>query len=163
MAIERNAARLQHADRAALVDFSAPSWQARFHLVDLAKGDVASFLTAHGRGSDPGHTGWLKKFSNEPGSYATSKGAYITGAEYDGKYGRALRLAGLDPENSNAEARAIVIHGAWYVSDAMLEKYGKLGRSEGCFALKEADLAGVLNRLGEGRLIFAGKLRDIQF
>jgi len=156
-AIAERAAKLRHTDRIGLVDFTAPSWKPRLHLVDLQSGMVSSFLTAHGRGSDPAHTGWLKTFSNAPGSYATSRGAYLTGAQYDGKYGRAMRLSGLDAENSNAEARAIVIHPAWYVSDDMIARYGKLGRSEGCFALRQADLAPVLETLGEGRLLIARK------
>jgi hypothetical protein len=124
----------------------------------MVGGTVTSHLTAHGRGSDPAHTGWLKKFSNEIGSNASSDGAYVTGVQYDGKYGRAIRLAGLDRQNSNAEARAIVIHQAWYVGDDMLAKYGKLGRSEGCFALSETGLAAALAALGPGRLLYAGKL-----
>lgn len=156
--LKRNAKRIDHRDIVALADFSAPSWTPRFHLVDLAKREVSSLLTAHGRGSDPAHTGWLKSFSNEPGSNASSDGAYVTGAQYDGKYGRAMRLAGLDPENSNAERRAIVIHQAWYVGDDMISKYGKLGRSEGCFALSDAGLQQTLAALGPGRLLHAGKL-----
>lgn len=159
--LAQNASRIQKSDLVGLVDFSAPSWQARFHLVDMIDGKVASFLTAHGRGSDPQHSGWLKSFSNAPGSYATSKGAYLTSAEYQGKYGRSMRLSGLDRDNSNAEARAIVIHPAWYVSDDMLAKYGKLGRSEGCFALSGADLSVVLDRLGPGRLLYAGKFAEL--
>jgi hypothetical protein len=152
-----NAARVRSADRVGLIDFSQPSWRPRLFLVDMLSGKSSSFLTAHGRGSDPAHTGWLKKFSNAPGSYATSRGGYLTGAQYDGKYGRAMRLSGLDAENSNAEARAIVIHPAWYVSDGMIARYGKLGRSEGCFALRQEDLAPVVETLGVDRLLYVGK------
>jgi hypothetical protein len=159
--LQRNTGRISHPDIVALADFSAPSWTPRFHLVNLANGEVASLLTAHGRGSDPAHTGWLKSFSNDVGSNASSDGAYVTGPQYDGKYGRAMRLTGLDPENSNAERRAIVIHQAWYVSDDMIAKYGKLGRSEGCFALSDQGLQQTLARLGAGRLLFAGKLDEI--
>jgi hypothetical protein len=154
-------AEIRHRDVVALADFSAPSWKPRFHLVDMATGGVSSLLTAHGRGSDPAHTGWLKRFSNELGSNASSDGAYVTGVQYDGKYGRAIRLAGLDPENSNAERRAIVIHQAWYVSEAMIAQHGKLGRSEGCFALSEQGLQAALAALGPGRLLFAGKLSEM--
>lgn len=153
----RNASRIAHADLVGIVNYAAPSWRPRFHLVDLVDGSARAVLTAHGRGSDPRHTGWLQKFSNEIGSNASSRGAYLTGAEYHGKYGRSLRLVGLDAANSNAEARAIVIHPAWYVGKDMLDRYGKLGRSEGCFALSAGDLPSVLDRLGEGRLIFAGR------
>ncbi len=158
--VERHAPQIRFSDVACLVDFSARSALPRMHLVDMIDGRVTSFLTAHGRGSDPAHTGMLKHFSNAPGSFATSRGAYKTGALYDGKYGRAMRLAGLDPDNSNAEARAIVIHAAWYVSDEMIARHGKLGRSEGCFALSAHGLEQVLARLGPGRLLYAGKFGD---
>jgi len=125
--------------------------------ISLISDRVSSFLVAHGRGSDPGHTGWLQRFSNEIGSKASSRGSYRTGEFYEGKYGRSMRLAGLDADNSNAEARAIVIHPAWYVGEDMLSKYGKLGRSEGCFALSPAGLDAVFARLGPGRLLYAGK------
>ena len=156
--LEQSQGRIVHRDLVGLADFSAPSWRARFHLVDMVSGKVSSFLVAHGRGSDPGHTGKLQKFSNEIGSNATSAGAYRTGAQYTGKYGASMRLDGLDAENSNARARAIVVHAAWYVADDMIKKYGKLGRSEGCFACCEADRTEVVSRLGEGRLLYAGKL-----
>jgi hypothetical protein len=68
-----------------------------------------------------------------------------------------MRLQGLDPTNSNAEARAIVVHGAPYVSPTMAREHGKLGRSEGCFAFDESILSEVLSRLGPGRLLVAGK------
>lgn len=149
---------VRHLDHAAIVNYSVPSWQPRLHLVDLRANQVTSYLVAHGRGSDPGHTGWLQHFSNEVGSKASSRGAYLTAAHYDGKYGRSIRLEGIDDDNSNAMRRAIVIHPAWYVGDSMLSKYGKLGRSEGCFALAESDIGDVLDRMGPGRLVYAGRL-----
>ena len=68
-----------------------------------------------------------------------------------------MRLAGLDPQNNNAEARAIVVHGADYVTEDHVATWGKCGRSEGCFAFCEDDRNEVLARLGEGRLLYAGK------
>jgi hypothetical protein len=147
----------EYRDVVGVADFSPASRDPRFHLVDMAKGRVSSFLVAHGRGSDPDHSGWLKRFSNEDGSNATSSGVYLTAGEYQGKHGRSMRLDGLDPSNCNAEPRAIVMHGAWYVSSDMIAEHGKLGRSEGCFAFSEADLPRVLERLGPGRLITAGR------
>ena len=144
-------------DIVGVADFSPASRIPRFHLVDLEQGLVASLLVAHGRGSDPEHSGWLHGFSNAPGSSATSAGVYLTGNEYTGKHGRSMRLNGLDPTNSNAAPRAVVIHGAWYVGPQMVADHGKLGRSEGCFAFSEAELPGVLEQLGTGRLIMAGK------
>ncbi|MBY0421865.1 MAG: murein L,D-transpeptidase catalytic domain family protein [Parvularculaceae bacterium] len=156
--LAENRKRIAKDDVVALADFSAHSARPRFFIVDLTIGTATAHLVAHGRGSDPGHSGWLRSFSNEVGSNATSAGAYRTGAVYTGKYGRSMRLEGLDAENSNAVARAIVIHPAWYVGPDMLRAYGKLGRSEGCFALSAADLPTALERLGPGRLLFAGKL-----
>lgn len=145
-------------DLMAVVDFDAASSAPRFHLVNLLDGRTDSLLVAHGRGSDPDHRGWVERFSNAPGSAASSAGAYRTGPLYIGKHGPSRRVAGLDPTNSNAESRAIVVHGAWYVSPAMVREHGKLGRSEGCFAVDEAQLPQVLARLGEGRLIYADRI-----
>ncbi len=113
--------------------------------------------TAHGRGSDPSHTGWLERFSNEPHSYATSAGAYRTGSFYDGVHGHSIRLEGLDSTNSNALSRLIVVHGAWYVSESMIGLSGMLGRSQGCFAVANSSLPDIMMRLGPGRLIYADK------
>lgn len=156
-ALARHGGAALRRDLVGVVDFSSASTAARFHIADVARGTVSSFLVAHGRGSDPNHSGWVERFSNEAGSSATSDGVYLTASEYEGKHGRSMRLKGLDPTNCNAEARAVVIHGAWYVSPQMLRDHGKLGRSEGCLAFSEADLPRVLERLGPGRLIPAGK------
>jgi L,D-transpeptidase catalytic domain len=144
-----------------IIDFSLPSNQPRFHLVDLNDGGVASHLVAHGRGSDPAHTGWLQSFSNNPRSYATSAGAYLTGSPYGGVHGRSMRLEGLDSTNSNALSRAIVIHSAWYVNEQAALKAGRIGRSEGCFAVADTSLSEVMTALGPGRLIYAGKPRSV--
>ena len=156
-ALELHGDLIAHRDLLGIADFSLPSRSPRFHLLNLADGSVRSHWVAHGRGSDPAHTGWLERFSNEPHSNATSAGAYRTGASYLGAHGRAMRLEGLDPTNSNAAARAIVVHDAWYVSEEMIGRCGMLGRSEGCFAIAHASLDEVLTRLGPGRLIYAGK------
>jgi hypothetical protein len=134
-----------------------PSRTPRFHIVNLSAGRIETCLVAHGRGSDPEHRGWLERFSNQPGSAASSAGAYLTGAIYEGRHGRSRRLAGLDAQNSNAEARAIVIHSAWYVGDGIVQQTGKLGRSEGCLAVATSDLDRVLARLSPGSLIYVGK------
>jgi len=150
--------RVARRDVVGVADFSQPSRAPRFHLVDMAGGQVASLLVAHGRGSDPDHSGWLSRFSNAPGSAATSEGHYLTGDYYAGQHGRSMRLHGLDPSNDNAYARAIVVHAAPYVSPQIARERGVLGRSLGCFAFSQADLGQVLERLGPGRLIVAGKL-----
>jgi hypothetical protein len=124
----------------------------------MESGSITSFLVSHGRGSDPDHSGWLQRFSNAPGSNASSRGAYLTGEHYTGKHGRSMRLIGLDPTNNNAEKRAIVVHGAWYVHPAMIREHGQLGRSEGCFAFAESEVDVILQRLGPGRLLLSSRL-----
>lgn len=147
-----------HADVVGVADFARPSSAARLHLVDMASGQVESVLVAHGKGSDPAHTGWLKSFSNQVGSNATSEGDYLTLAGYVGHHGRAMRLEGLDATNCNAAERAIVVHAADYVSPEIVRAHGVLGRSEGCFAVSPGDLDKVLDRLGPGRLLIATRL-----
>lgn len=156
--LERLGAHVSHRDVVGVVDFSLPSSQARLHLANLASGEVMSVLVAHGRGSDPAHTGWLSRFSNAPGSDCTSEGAFLTGADYFGEHGPSMRLIGLDPTNDNAEPRGIVVHSAPYVGPEILRAHGVLGRSEGCFAVSPADLKVVLARLGPGRLLVSTKL-----
>ncbi len=155
--LERVGAHVAQRDVVGVADFSLSSAQPRLHLVEMATGQVTSLLVAHGRGSDPEHTGWLKDFSNAPGSDATSQGAFLTGEYYSGAHGRSMRLNGLDPTNSNARDRGIVVHSAWYVGPEVLRSHGMLGRSEGCFAVSQADLPQVLSRLGPGRLLIATK------
>ena len=150
--------RLWIRDSIGVVDFSKPSSEPRFYVVDLASGAVESHLVAHGRGSDPAHSGWLEKFSNDFGSYASSNGTYTTGDYYQGKYGLSMKVNGLDWTNNHAESRAIVIHNAWYAEDEMIAIHGKLGRSEGCFAFSKANQWKVMSRLADGRMIYADKL-----
>lgn len=157
-AMSRHVSRIRYRDLIGICDFDAASSSPRFHMLDVASGKVTSLLVAHGRGSDPSHTGWLQRFSNQPGSAASSSGAFVTAEEYHGNHGRSRRIDGLDPTNSNARARAVVIHGAWYAERSMIAQHGKLGRSEGCFAFGESDLAQVMERLGPGRLIYADKV-----
>lgn len=155
---DRHASRISQKSILGIVDFNASSSVPRFHIVDLHGGRISSLLVAHGRGSDPEHTGWLERFSNDFGSAASSAGAYLTADGYEGEHGRSRRLIGLDRSNSNARDRAIVIHAAWYVSPQVIEEHGKLGRSEGCLAVSQADLDQVLTRLGPGHLIYADKI-----
>lgn len=157
-ALEAHSAEVTHRDKIAVVDFSLPSSEPRFHIVDVATGGIErSWLVAHGSGSDPAGTGMVESFSNQPGSYATSRGAYLTANPYYGKYGRSQRLIGLDPENDRAMDRAIVIHGAPYVDPALIPQQGRIGRSQGCFAFELGEVERVMDVLGEGRMIYAGK------
>ncbi|MFM2411621.1 MAG: hypothetical protein RL481_2449 [Pseudomonadota bacterium] len=157
-AFEHHGHRIWQRRTIGIADFSMGSALPRFHLFNVEDGQSLALLVAHGKGSDPEHSGYVHNFSNQPGSEATSSGAYLTGEGYVGKYGLSRRLIGLDPENNMAEARAIVIHPAWYVSETIASEQGKVGRSQGCFAFAEADIGQALSRLPPGSLIYADKL-----
>ncbi|HZG08184.1 MAG TPA: murein L,D-transpeptidase catalytic domain family protein [Allosphingosinicella sp.] len=157
-AFDANRRLLRHTDIVGITDFAKGSGDKRFYLLETATGRVSSHFVSHGRGSDPGHRGHLERFSNEYGSNASSAGAYLTSDYYHGKYGRSMRLKGLEHRNNNAEGRAIVVHSAWYAEPEVIREHGKLGRSEGCFAFSYASLQEVLARMGPGRLLYADKL-----
>lgn len=140
----------------AIVDFSLPSRQARFFVVDLGDGDVQGWLTAHGRGSDTDHDGRAEHFSDAAGSLASSLGAYRTGARYFGRHGLSLRLEGLESSNSSAAARAIVLHSAEYMMPEYIRRFGRPGRSFGCFVVDPALLPALIARLEGGVLLYAG-------
>jgi L,D-transpeptidase catalytic domain len=155
----RHRDKFAHYDRIGIADFSRPSSEPRLFIVDMIDGRSSAYLVAHGRGSDLAHTGWVQRFSNRPGSFASSDGAYATSDYYNGCHGRSMRLIGLDADNSNAASRDIVVHGARYVTPEIARATGKLGRSEGCFAVSYDSLDEVLRKLGPGRLLYADKLR----
>ncbi|MBC5991453.1 murein L,D-transpeptidase catalytic domain family protein [Pontibacter cellulosilyticus] len=117
-----------------VVDFTKPSSNKRMWIIDLkSKKVLFNTLVAHGR-----NTGNVTadKFSNQPNSYMSSVGFYLTDATYYGKHGLSLRLSGMDKEyNSNAMTRAIVVHGADYATEAFIKQNGRLGRSLGCPAV----------------------------
>jgi len=158
-ALQTHHARITDHDIIGIVDFASPSGVARFQLVDVVGGKVVStHLVAHGKGSDPANKGWVEILSNRLGSEASCSGSFVTGDTYVGKHGRSRRLGGLDAENSLAEGRGIVIHAASYVDAAMAQQHGRVGRSQGCFAVSQDDIAHVLSRLGPGRLLYAAKV-----
>jgi len=150
--------RIPNQDVVGIANFARPSSEPRLHLIDMRTGAIQNFLVAHGRGSDPEHSGWLQTFSNEFNSECSSRGAFLTGNYYYGHHGHSMRLVGLDPTNSNAEAREIVVHSAPYVCPQILRERGVLGRSEGCFAVDVAVLPTVTERLGPGRLLISTKI-----
>jgi len=157
-ALDAHGAEVPLHDKIGVVDFSLPSSQPRFFLVDVATGQIEHrWLVSHGKGSDPNGTGMVQRFSNQPGSNASSRGAFLTANEYVGEHGLSRRLIGLDADNSMAMDRAIVIHGADYVSETRAERQGRIGRSQGCFAFEPSQVGEVMAELGEGRMIYAGK------
>ncbi|MCK0127293.1 murein L,D-transpeptidase catalytic domain-containing protein [Erythrobacter sp. F6033] len=145
-------------DIVGIADFGVHSAEKRFHFVNLDREEVQSFHVSHGTGSDPEHDGWLNNYSNVEGSNATSKGAYITWEWYVGRYGTSVRLGGLDSTNDAALRRYIVMHRAKYAEPSHISRWGRLGRSNGCFALGEEQFRIALLNLSGGRLLYADSL-----
>ena len=145
-------------DIVGIADFGVHSAERRFYFVDLANERVANYHVSHGDGSDPGHDGWLDRYSNLEGSHCTSRGAYMTRSWYVGKFGTSIRLDGLDPTNSNALPRAIVMHQAGYATPEHVARWGRLGRSNGCFAMGPEQFDRALIDLSGGRLLYAESL-----
>ncbi len=158
--LERAGAQVWRRDIVGIADFARASTLPRFHFVNLENGSIRSFLVSHGRGSDPEHSGFLHQFSGIPGSEATSRGAYLTAEWYKGKYGTSIRLLGLDADNRTALERAIVMHPAQYAAASHIAKFGKLGRSEGCFAMGPENFNEALWHLSGGRLLYADRIGD---
>lgn len=138
----------------AVIDYTLPSSEKRLWLIDTRNGRVLQReLVAHGRGS--GEL-FAEQFSNEPESYQSSLGFFVAKDSYRGKHGLSLRLEGLEPGvNDRADARAIVIHGASYVSEEHVARWGRLGRSLGCPALAPGVTPTVIERLRGGAAVFA--------
>ena len=155
-ALDVHSHRITLRDRMYLVDFQKFSGDARLYEVDLIGGRVTAFRTCHGRGSDPEHSGFARRFSNTPESYMSSVGAYATaGAGWGSQQGPNVLLDGLEYSNNMARERAIIVHGADYADPEFLAREGKLGRSYGCFSTAHTDLPMLRERMGEGRLLFA--------
>lgn len=147
-----NQDRIQNKRYVGVVDFSAHSSRQRFWIIDVQSGAERAMRVAHGAGSDPDNDGYATRFSNVPNSRASSLGFYVTGALYTGKHGRSMRLHGLSGTNSNALSRAVVIHDSNYVREANVRQ----GRSFGCLAVANSEIASVLASLRGGALIYAG-------
>lgn len=137
-----------------VIDYSRPSIEERLWVFDLRSGElVHRELVAHGEGTG---ADLATRFSNEPDSHQSSLGLFVTDAPYVGKHGYSLRLRGLEPGvNDRAWERAIVIHGAEYVSRGAIASLGRLGRSWGCPAVRPAVARGMIDRIKGGGLVFA--------
>jgi hypothetical protein len=116
--------------RAFFVDMKIPSGKNRFFVYDLKENKIIDKgLVAHGSGSETGVKGKLR-FSNTPNSLSTSLGKYAIGNHYNGRFGKAYKLYGLDTTNSNAFERDIVFH--YYFDVPYKEKDGYICNSYGC-------------------------------
>jgi hypothetical protein len=137
----------------AIVDLSQPSVNKRLYVIDLEKQKLLlRTYVAHGRNSGELYA---KKFSNDISSYQTSLGFYQTLTTYQGKHGLSLKLKGLETGfNTNALDRAVVIHGADYVSESFIRKNGRLGRSLGCPAVPYEIHKDLIETIKNGACLF---------
>ena len=142
------------ARRLAVIDYSLPSTEPRLWVFDMARKRLLyAEYVAHGRGSGEN---LATDFSNVEGSHQTSLGLFLTDQTYYGANGYSLRMDGLDPGfNDLARQRAIVMHGAPYVDPEFARTQGRLGRSHGCPAVRDAVARPLINQLRHGQLLFA--------
>jgi hypothetical protein len=140
--------------RLAVIDYSRPSTEARLWVFDLDSGTLLFLeLVAHGRNTG---VNLATHFSNEPDSRATSLGLFRTDETYEGSNGYSLRMDGLEPGvNDHARERAIVLHGAPYVSEGHAKRFGRLGRSWGCPAVRMGVARQIIDSLKGGQFIFS--------
>ena len=137
-----------------VIDYSLPSDKPRLFVFDLEQEKLLFHeLVAHGVNSGGNLT---TRFSNVENSRATSLGLFVTAGTYFGSNGYSLRLRGLDQGfNDQALARAIVMHGAPYVSESTIKSLGRLGRSWGCPAVPAKVSKKIIDQLKGGSPIFA--------
>ncbi|HVW96252.1 MAG TPA: murein L,D-transpeptidase catalytic domain family protein [Mucilaginibacter sp.] len=136
-----------------VVDLAKSSHQKRMWIIDLINKELLlNTLCAHGNGSG---NDMATNFSNTVDSHQSSLGFYITDNVYYGKNGLSLRLDGMDEGfNSNARERAIVVHGADYVSENTIAQLGRLGRSYGCPAVPSEMAHEVINTIKDKTVLF---------
>ncbi len=139
-----------------LVNMREPSYRKRMYVYDTNTNEfIRNHHTTHGSGSCTFfNKACATKFSNTPDSHQTSLGMMKIIGEYIGKHGRSLRLAGLDPHNSNVEGRYIVIHKANYVTDSYILNAGYAGCSWGCFATDPAIHNSLADTLRKGTMLY---------
>lgn len=142
------------ANTLSVIDYSRPSTEPRFWVFDLASRQLLfEERVAHGRNTGEN---MARHFSNTPGSLMSSIGAFVTAGTYLGHNGYSLRLRGLEPGfNDNALERAIVIHGAPYVSVDIARAQNRLGRSFGCPAVRPAVARKLIDTIRNGSFVFA--------
>ena len=135
-----------------IVDFDQPSYKKRMYIIDIKNYKILfNTWTAHGRNSGAAEA---KVFSNVPESYQSSLGLYVTDMTYSGKHGYSLRLVGLEKINNNALNRAIVLHGAKYVSQETINAMGYIGRSHGCPAVPVELSKPIIDKIKDGTCFF---------
>ena len=136
-----------------VIDYSLPSTEPRLWVFDLAKRELLFHeLVAHGVNTGEN---LATRFSNIEGSRQSSLGLFLTDQTYFGRNGYSLKLHGLEEGvNHRALERTIVLHGAWYVSEAFRREHGRLGRSWGCPAVKKEVAKPLIDTIKDGSLLF---------
>ncbi|RZK39684.1 MAG: murein L,D-transpeptidase catalytic domain family protein [Pedobacter sp.] len=155
----KNAGQLSDKSILTIVDFDQLSTKKRLYIIDLNKRElVLNTWVAHGQKT--GHDEAVN-FSNKNESFTSSLGFYVTGEVYKGIHGKSLRLDGMDEGfNNNARSRAIVVHGASYVSPGTINALGRLGRSQGCPAVAPEVADKVINTIEDKTVIFINKSKE---
>jgi len=140
--------------RLTIIDYSKPSSVPRLWVLDLKTHQwLFHELVAHGKNTGVNDA---SKFSNKPNSLQSSIGLFLTGDVYKGKHGMSMRLKGLEKGfNDRAYERAVVMHGANYVSEAMIQQCGRLGRSWGCPAVRPEVTKSLIDTLKGGSFVFS--------
>jgi hypothetical protein len=136
-----------------IIDFSKSSKEKRLYVVDLKNQEIAfNSVVSHGRNS--GYE-YARSFSNKPSSNKSSLGFYVTRGTYRGSNGYSLKLEGAETGiNHMAMARAIVMHGADYANESVINSKGYLGRSLGCPAVPEQINKKIIDKIKEGNVLF---------
>jgi hypothetical protein len=136
-----------------IADFSQSSSEKRMYVIDIRHRRLLyRTYVAHGQNSG---AEYAEDFSNEPESFKSSLGFYVTKTTYVGKNGLSLRLDGVDNGyNDQAMKRNIVLHGCAYVGDEYLENFGATGTSLGCPALPQAISAQIIHTVKGGSCLF---------
>ncbi len=136
-----------------IVDFSKASSKKRLFVIDVKNSRVLfNTYVSHGRNSG---RELAQEFSNEPESFKSSLGFFVTGGTYDGKHGFSMRLNGEEPGfNDKALSRAIVMHSAEYINESVIKSQGFIGRSLGCPALSPAVYKPVIEKIKNGTCLF---------
>ena len=148
----KNSGELKNDSILTIVDFDQPSYKKRMYVINIKSAKLLfNTWSAHGKNTG---AAIAKDFSNKPHSHKSSLGFYLTENTYMGGNGYSMRLIGLEKTNNNAWDRAIVLHGAPYVSRKMIENMGYIGRSYGCPAVSQEVNKPIIDKIKGGSCFF---------
>ncbi len=137
-----------------IVDFTISSAKPRLYVFDTQSGEVLMGLhVTHGKNSGTG--AYATSFSNSNSSLKSSIGVFVTLGTYKGQHGYSLRIKGLEASNNNVLRRAVVVHGANYVTPEYIAHMHRAGTSWGCFAVNPQKLNLLINYIKDGSMLYA--------